>query len=161
VIKTDFVVAMVVFLSGCVHNRGFYSIPEINSLTRDRKVHLTLSDGRVLDVVEFQIRGDSCRWLSPTDEKKQIVHKSYVRSVAIAQRGRGASEGFLLGGLIGLVGGVAMGYASGDDNPEGGFISMTAKQKAVFLGFLLGGSGALIGLPIGAVVGSKDQYLIE
>ena len=62
-----------------------------------------------------------------------------------SQAGRGAR----IGALVGLVAGMALGFASGDDDPNGWF-AMTAGEKALAGGVLLGGTGGLLGLIVGA-----------
>jgi len=58
---------------------------------------------------------------------------------------RGAGRGLLIGGGIGAV----TGFASGDDT--GSFFVFTAEDKAMILGVLLGGAGAVVGGLVGAV----------
>ena len=65
------------------------------------------------------------------------------RRPAGARALRGAGFGLLVGAGSGAV----IGFVSGDD-PDG-FISLTAEEKALGMGVLLGGAGALIGTVIG------------
>lgn len=62
---------------------------------------------------------------------------------------QGALHGAGLGLLIGGVAGVITGFASGDD-PETQWFAFTAEEKALALGIVLGGGGALLGGVIGA-----------
>ena len=68
------------------------------------------------------------------------------------------------GSLIGVGSGVAAGLIEGDD-PENYFFSFSAGDKALAYGILLGVTGALLGLLLGAVVrkkftisGSKEKF---
>ena len=54
-----------------------------------------------------------------------------------------------IGALVGVVAGLALGLAAGDDDPNQWF-AMTAGEKAVAGGILMGGTGALVGLVVGA-----------
>jgi len=63
-------------------------------------------------------------------------------------RGAGALQGAGLVGAIGALGGALMGYASGDD-PDGWF-ALTAGEKAVISGGILGILGVGLGTALGA-----------
>ncbi len=88
---------------------------------------------------------------------KQIVPTSNIKYITVLNRGRGALEGFCPFFIAGAVLGIA-GLISGDDPP--GIFSFTAKEK--FMMFTLSGflEGVLIGGPIGALIGSKDKYVM-
>ncbi|HEY6505642.1 MAG TPA: hypothetical protein VIZ28_16820 [Chitinophagaceae bacterium] len=66
---------------------------------------------------------------------------------------RGALIGFGIGAFTGIV----AGFVSGDDDPDTWF-AMTAGEKAVGGGILLGGTGAIIGAIIGGV--AKKTFII-
>jgi hypothetical protein len=66
------------------------------------------------------------------------------------ERHRNTLKGLGLGLAIGGGGGALIGLASGDD-PSNQFLAFSAGEKAVVLGVLLGGSGAVIGLIAGAL----------
>lgn len=62
----------------------------------------------------------------------------------------------MIGGLTGSI----IGLADGDD-PVDYELKFTSGEKAVLGGIFFGGIGALVGLPVGAGVGSKDVYRIN
>ncbi len=75
-----------------------------------------------------------------------------VRSLAVSVGQRSAGSRFQHGAgygfLIGALGGVFIGFASGDD-PQNTFIRFTAGEKAALAGIGLGGVGALLGGLVG------------
>jgi hypothetical protein len=89
------------------------------------------------------------------------VATSEIGTVVIKKRGRGALEGLGIGILAGAVTGALIGFASGDDDPQTVFLPLTAEEKALEGGIVLGGAGGLLGLPIGAAVGSKDKFVLQ
>jgi hypothetical protein len=74
-------------------------------------------------------------------------------------RREGAQLGAGVGFLIGVVGGGAVGLASGDDPP--GFMPFTAREKAVILGIGAGGAVGLIGGVLGWVDPGMRWYPVD
>lgn len=66
-------------------------------------------------------------------------------------RGSGARRGAMVGGVIGAGLGALIGFVSGDD--EAGIIALSAGDKAVLLGAVLGVTGVGIGSMAGAASG--------
>jgi len=85
-----------------------------------------------------------------------------VRAIEVRRPGRGAIEGLGLGLLSGAAIGAISGYIEGGDPPSGCMVfvcvPLTAGEKAVVAGTVLGLSGALTGLLIGAIIGHRDRY---
>lgn len=75
---------------------------------------------------------------------------------------RGALEGAGVGTLAGAAAGAVAGFAEGDDPPCGDeewfCLRFSAGDKAMILGVAGAGSGAMIGLLVGAAIGSTDHY---
>ena len=75
---------------------------------------------------------------------------------------RGALEGAGVGLLAGAATGAVVGFASGDDEPCGAqdffCLSFTAREKAVGLGLYGAGIGAVGGLVLGGLIGSRTAY---
>jgi hypothetical protein len=85
----------------------------------------------------------------------QVVPYFNMEQVVIKKEGKflsGLGTGFLGGGLLGAV----IGLASGND--ESGFLRFTAGQKALLLGLTFGVGGGLIGGAIGATQGIGDDF---
>jgi hypothetical protein len=76
-----------------------------------------------------------------------------INSVKL-KRHNSIGRGMLFGGLIGFGTGSLIGFASGDDSKDQLF-AMTAGAKAIGLGMLMGTTGALVGLILGAVAHKK------
>ena len=164
------IVALLVLLVGCTHIRQFSNYDEINSLTKGKVVKLKLSPKvfipsnnkygvNVIKGRNIQITPDSTYWIEPRTGIKQVVPTSQVFEIVIVNRRRGAWEGFrafLVAGAV--LGGIL--FLDGDDPPSN-FISFSAEAKFV-LGNIAGiAYGVVFGLPIGAVIGSSDVYVLH
>lgn len=86
-----------------------------------------------------------------------------ARRVAVStgrrSTGAGAVRGLVIGLLAGGAGGAVIGYANGDDDP--GIVSFSAGEKAIILGVVLGGAGALIGGIAGALSPGEEWQRIS
>ncbi len=158
--RYSFLVILILCISSCTHRPKYFTIYDINYETKNKKVQLTLSNGQNLEVKGFRITADSSYWHNLTTGKKQSVATSDVKSVAIKRRGRGALEGLGFGGVIGFSIGALIGLNEGGD-PQKGFFYLTAEEKAIIYGIYFGAIGGLVGIPVGAAVGSKDRFDIE
>jgi hypothetical protein len=152
-------------LVGCTHN---YTVrptrsehyASLNQHALRKQAIVTLMDGKKFHADKLRFAPDSTSWVDPNTRRVIAVQTTEVSDVRFVRRGAGALEGLGLGLLGGALTGAIIGFADGDDPPES-FLSFTAEEKAVIGGVLLGGVGGLLGLPIGAAVGSKDVYRIE
>lgn len=91
-----------------------------------------------------------------------MIDSSVIVRVTDERTLRGAGEGILIGAGAGAAAGAVLGLADGDDPPCGDsewcFFNLTAGEKALVGGVLLGGLGAIVGLAVGTVMGSDDVY---
>ena len=149
---------------GCTHTHilapeepGSYA--SLNERAAQQGTHVMLADGQRFSAAALQMTPDWTSWIDPASGSVMNVATSEVAAVQFNRHGRGAWEGLGLGLLSGAVTGAAIGFADGDD--ESGFLTSTAEEKALGGGILLGGAGGLLGLLVGAAVGSKDVYLPE
>ncbi len=88
---------------------------------------------------------------SSTGGSEQIS-VSNINEIKLRRKGK-LGNGVLYGTLIGASIGVILGYASGDD--KAGFLSITAGEKATFLGIFFSLPGAIIGGIIGRQMNLK------
>ena len=87
--------------------------------------------------------------------EKREIKISAIKQLKFRSKGR-IGRGLAIGAGTGLVLGVIGGYADGDDEP--GFLSLTAEDKAIGLGFTM----LTIGGGIGAIVGAiKKKYKLN
>lgn len=104
---------------------------------------------------QYRVDRMSADTLTLRDAKGGIVQVPMVslRELSVSGGRRSGAAGAVRGGTIGLAGGAlsgaVIGYASGDD--PAGWFAFTAEDKAVMLGVLLGGAGAVVGAIIGAL----------
>jgi hypothetical protein len=160
------IISSTLFFSACTHIRKPLVFDDINKMTTGKHANVSLLNGRVLSGSDIQIARDSTFWRDLTTNKKQSIATSEVSNIIIKKSDRGALEGAGLGLLFGGVAGAVIGFASGDDPGvgKGGFeeiVAYTAGQKAFGYGIVLGGAGGLLGLYIGAAVGSKDKFVVN
>lgn len=127
------------------------------------RAQLALEPGERVRVVAPALRGTF--YVVATTRDSLVVQQdptAPAHRLAVAEverlhvdRGRrstlgGFGRGFAIGGGIGAALGVVSGLASGDDEP-GGWFHMSAEDKALGGGLLLGAGGGLVGGLIGAL----------
>jgi hypothetical protein len=94
----------------------------------------------------------------PIEALRQISHLSPGHP-----RAMGALQGLGLGLLVGAATGAMIGLASGDDRCSNDWciFRLTAAQKAVGGGIVLGGVGLILGTAIGAIVGAHTTIVFR
>ena len=152
------IVTLSVLTTSCTHIRHYSTFDEINTITKGKNANITLINEKDLIGKGIYIAPDSTFWLDPNTGNKQSIITSEVSSIVFKKRVQGAAEGLFLGLLGGVTAGILIGWAS-FDKPDIWFGS--AKESATFGGFVLGCFGGLLGIPIGAIVGSKDKFIIK
>jgi hypothetical protein len=141
-------------LAGCTHNRPLTSVNEIGG----ENVVVETTHGESIDVYAAPVPNGVV--LRPAEGGFVPAH-TVVRVVQI-RRGRGAFEGFAATGGVGLVLGALIGYGSGDDHcTDFCILTFTAGEKAMILGTTMGLAGGLVGLIVGAALGSHFVYSNE
>ena len=155
------IIITVVFVSNCTHVRRPFTFDDVNKAGIGKKTYIALTSGRVFNGKSIRITHDSTSWLDFRTDDTQSISTSQIKSIIVKKSGRGALEGFGIGVLSGAVIGAVIGFLSGDDDPQTVFMPYTAEEKALGYGVVLGGAGGLLGVPIGAAVGSKDKFVFE
>ena len=164
--KRTMLIVVLVFFTGCLHNRQFSNYNEINSITEGRLVSILLSDGSTFKGNGLHIEPDSTRWINKNDSSKQVVSTSKVEELSFVNRVRGAWHGFrtflLTGaglGLLTLVSGD--GTDTSDDSDS--WISLNFPTEFWATMWLVAGVeyGVLLGIPLGATIGSKDKFVLS
>lgn len=111
------------------------------------------------DVTLTDLAPDSVSWRAPGGETTVPTADVFAIRLEKKNRGRGALEGLGLGFAGGVGGALVLGIAAVVSEEDTGFISPAAAMAIVAGG--LGAIGGLLGLPIGAVIGSKKKYRLE
>ena len=150
-------------LMGCAHN---YTVrptePEdytsLNQRALQKQAIVTLMDGRTVPADKLRFAPDSTSWIDPNTRKVMTVRTTGVSNIRFVRRGKGALQGFGIGLLGGAVGGAIIGIAISDESADAPF---TPGAAPFTVGIFFGGVGGLIGIPIGAAIGSKDVYHIQ
>jgi hypothetical protein len=133
-------------------------INEANGTLKNQKTRITLADGSTLMGKGPKIGPDSTFWYDPATNNKYTASTSEIEKIVTLKRGRGALEGLKYGAFIGCTAGLIVGAVggaplySGDDQYGPGSILACGWVGAFHAG--------VIGLPIGAIVGSKDEYIL-
>jgi hypothetical protein len=158
------IIAVAIGVSGCAHTHrvNLSSEPsafdEINARLKDKDVEITSVDGRTFTGKSPQLAPDSTSWYDPETYHQSTVATSEIRRIVTLKRLRGALEGLKYGALIGAAAGLGYGVASGADEDAHGY---GPDIDTPSWGVMLAADGALVGLVVGTIVGSKDEYVIE
>jgi len=131
---------------------------KINKGTLGRHAVLILKDGQELQVRQLWVTSDYTYWIDPQIKQQKspiyaAVATSQIKKVRFNSRGKGALQGMGFGFLFGAI----VGYAAGEDCPNNAFICIPREAVGVAFGL----TSALIGAPIGAIIGHRDVYKIE
>jgi hypothetical protein len=148
-------------LSGCtsVHliepNEASYS--KTNSELQGKKVQITLTNGETIKAEQIEITDHAISYDNPDLQSKQTVPISEVNEITFKNRGKGARTGFAIAAAIGAPTGALLSYvgAAVAEEEDPGSIEILA-WGALLFGV---GTGLVLGMPIGAAIGSKDKYL--
>jgi hypothetical protein len=144
-----------------------------SALARAQKKFLTsvkTQDNRVINGSVYAVT-DSQLILIKSSGARYSIPAENIQSFTLRRKGsvgRGALIGFCAGALTGVI----IGLASGDDKIQGpsdndpwgigaavsNAFAMTAGEKAVAGGILLGSTGAVVGMLIGAI--AKKKFII-
>ncbi len=158
-----FTVLLSMFLLGCSHTHiiDVASAPseldEINHAMNNSKVKITLTDERVFTGMNPRIGEDSTSWFDSALGEKRAFPHSAIEKIVIKKRFRGAWEGIKYGALFGGATGLIIGFAIDADEDAGGYGPDLSVAGVTFFGAL---GSALVGLPVGTIIGSKDEYII-
>lgn len=156
-LKTNKLICLfILFLLGCTHTRQFTSLEEINSKANGKKVIVTFYGGENLKCKNLYIDMDSTYIYNIKQKGNQQLETTRIQKIAIINRGKGAWEGFrpFLFGAPLLS---ALAVAQYEPEPTG-FIHYTKAQTGLiaFAGTIF--YGAIIGVPLGLAIGSREVY---
>ena len=159
--KKQIVISLVLvcYISSCTSIRMIHQEPktsfldQVSKIPTDRHGLIVLLNGREYNGYVISIAADSTSWTDSEKVKIHTVATSELREIIFTNRGKGATQGFLVGATTGFaLGFLLVEMDSEEYDLEQGF------HYAVG-GFLGAVSALLIGLPIGASVGSKDRFV--
>lgn len=157
------IITLSIFIFGCTHTHKINPrssatiLAELNQQLQGQEGTIFLTDMQEFVGSSIQVRNDSVFWVEPSQGEHKRISRSEVRKIILLKRGRGALEGL---GIFALIGGVSGGlltasYVCGrvEDCDTGGAFLDGAILGAV-------GAGVVFGLPIGAAIGSRDEYIL-
>ena len=147
------VTALILFF-GCAHIHQCSDYSAVNARMDGRDTRIELLEGVYIEVWDAQIAADSISWHDAQNGIKCAIATSEVHQLVILNRFQGALDGFLSYLIVGGVLGLSVALVNAAD-PESAFLAMAVIAGAGGL------SGVVIGAPIGALVGSKDVYVIN
>jgi hypothetical protein len=108
--------------------------------------------------VHGSVSGTEPLWLAPDGAPKIVLDPAQLARVRFVSHGRGALEGFGLGGLGGLALGLGLGLAAGD-GPESCLVLCTREERAAAGGLTLGVIAGAVGLIVGLATGHHDDWI--
>jgi len=126
---------------------------EFNESAEGEEAEIILLDSTEITATEVYLSADSLYWFNPETKLKTGVVKSEISKVMFTDTWLGGLEGTEIGLLSGgsagiLFGTIFVGSAEADQ--------ITEWYAAWIFGY--GVAGALIGFPIGAIIGHTNEY---
>ena len=156
--------SVLLLATGCTHQRvvapaDVDSVVDLNQRAGQHNVTVTLANGAVYDGRALQMAADSTSWLVDDTQEVKRVATSDVVKVEVLDRGRGALRGAAKGGLAGgLLGATTLLLVSSCSDC---LFEDAGVGDALALGAVYGLYMGFGGLVVGAILGSKDVYMIE
>lgn len=159
----------IIYFSACSSTyrlkEGDLSINEFNEELREKTVTIYLTNGQKHDAHNVSVNDQLIYWIDKQSGATQAIPTNQVDHILDKHHGQGALDGLGSGFLGGFAFGAIIGIAATDpDHKTSGFVDLTPRNYAegafgYGIGFAI--PTALIGLPIGALAGHKDIYIIE
>jgi len=127
------------------------SVDEFNESAEGEEAEIILKDNTAITATEVYLSADSLHWFNSETKLKTGVAKSEIRKVMFTDTWTGGAYG----AGAGFIGGMSLWVAVSD--------SMENSQFDNYMGGLaaLGVVGALIGFPIGLIVGYPIEYKFQ
>ena len=127
------------------------SVDEFNELAEGEEAEIILLDSTEITAIEVYLSADSLYWFNPETKLKSGVAKFEISKVMFTDMWRGSLRGAGAGCLAGMLFWVAV-----NDSIQNSKISSYMEGLAAF-----GVVGALIGFPIGMIIGHTNEYEFE
>lgn len=142
--------ALVLFFLGCTH-RGQLSADGAELAAGQVVSAQTVSGAEVEGVV---VKGPLGGYRIRLAQPRRELELGELRTVSRQSAARGALDGLLIGGAVGLLAGVLLGAAQ--DEP--GYVAKTRGEAMLLGAAMVGGAGVVVGAAGGAVGGATYEY---
>jgi len=129
-------------------SNGDTSVAEFNESVQGEEAEITLTDSSVIIATDLYLSADSLNWFNPETKLKTGVANSEISKVMFTDTWTGGAYG----AGAGMIGGASLWIAVSDSIENSKFVNYMGGLAA--LGFV----GALIGFPIGLIVGYPVEY---
>jgi hypothetical protein len=124
------------------------SVDEFNKSVEGEEAEIILTDSSVITATDLYLSADSLYWFNPETKLKIGVEKSEISKVMFTDTWTGGAYG----AGAGFIGGASLWVAVSDSIENSQFVNYMGGLAA------LGVVGALIGFPIGLIVGYPIEY---
>jgi hypothetical protein len=124
---------------------------EFNEFAEGEEAEIILSDSTEITATDLYLSADSLHWFNPETKLKSGVAKSEISKVMFTDMWTGGAYG----AGAGFIGGMSLWVAVSDSIENSQFVNYMGGLAA------LGVVGALIGFPIGLIVGYPIEYEFE
>ena len=156
-----------IFFYGCSHTNHFTSPNDINLAVEGETVDIWMIWGNKVHANSFQIKADSAFWVDAKLNYQQSAPVNKIHKISIVDRRKGAWHGFKAFFYTGISVGIFAAFDESfsitplSDSPENSWGPSFGPAEFIVGGTALGGFyGLIIGAPIGAFMGHRDEYII-
>jgi hypothetical protein len=127
------------------------SVDEFNKSIEGEEAEIILTDSSVITATDLYLSADSLYWFNPETKLKTGTEKSEISKVMFTDTWTGGAYG----AGAGFLGGASLWVAVSDSIENSKFVNYMGGLAA------LGVVGALIGFPIGLIVGYPIEYKFQ
>lgn len=132
------------------------TLSEIGRLAGGKMATLELVDNQTYYARDLSIDSDSVFWQDWQTGQLNIQPISNLKRIEIRSHSRGAIDGLAIGSGVGAFGGFMVLASIGSED-----INVTRGEQGALGAIIFGGIGSVLGVSIGAAVGSKYEFVFK
>lgn len=162
-------IAIAGLITGCVHTRSLKNhtqeelYAKLNATAMKHTGQIRLLKDNKIRALKIHVAKDSTYFLRLDSSNQSFIPTAEITEVRFKNSGRGIVDGGGIGFIAGAVTSLIIGMAVvGDEvgSKDEAAVKVTGELAGVLMAPYFGGAGAVVGMIIGGVIGSKEKFLL-